>query len=107
MKQIECSSVSSFSWEEVAVHSRGVSGFRLLAVGAQCDLKLLEAEAERSASISLLSVCECPADRLLQTVREQDDGEYHHQPTTTTIIIIIIMCRHSDLTLQQQTDRGR
>ncbi|XP_071316860.1 spatacsin isoform X2 [Trachinotus anak] len=61
-----------FSWEEVTVHSQGVSSFRLLAVGSQCDLKLLEVEAQRSASISLLCVSECPADLLLQTVREQD-----------------------------------
>ncbi|XP_056243814.1 spatacsin isoform X2 [Seriola aureovittata] len=61
-----------FSWEEVPVHSQGVGSFRLLAVGSQCDLKLLEVEAERSASVSLLCVSECPADRLLQTVREQD-----------------------------------
>ncbi|XP_059190874.1 spatacsin [Centropristis striata] len=65
---------TDFSWEEVSVHGRAVSSFRLLAVGSQCDLKLLEVEAERSASISVLSVCECPAGRLLQTVREQDDG---------------------------------
>ncbi|XP_067446801.1 spatacsin isoform X2 [Thunnus thynnus] len=61
-----------FSWEEVSVHSRGVSNFRLLAVGSQCNLKLLEVETERPASISLLSVYEYPADRLLQTVREKD-----------------------------------
>ncbi len=83
--QIRLSSVSSFSWEEVAVHSRGVSSFRLLAVGSQCDLKLLEVEAERSASISLLRVSECPADGLLQTVREQDHGEFHDQPTITRV----------------------
>ncbi|GAA6229551.1 spatacsin-like [Lates japonicus] len=56
-----------FSWEEVSV-----SSFRLLAVGSQFDLKLLEVVAERSPSISLLCVSECPADRLLQTIREQD-----------------------------------
>ncbi|XP_038561946.1 spatacsin-like [Micropterus salmoides] len=65
---------TDFFWEEASVHSRGVSSFRLLAVGSQCDLKLLEVEAERSASVSLLCVSECPADRLLQTVREQDPG---------------------------------
>ncbi|XP_070763386.1 spatacsin [Enoplosus armatus] len=65
---------TDFSWEEVSVHSRGISSFRLLAVGSQCDLKLLEVEAERSASISLLCVSECLADCLLQTVREQDHG---------------------------------
>nr|XP_046249674.1 spatacsin isoform X2 [Scatophagus argus] len=61
-------SYTDFSWEEVTV--RG--GCRLLAVGAQCDLKLLRVEAERSASISLLLVSECPAERLLQTIRQQD-----------------------------------
>ena len=50
-------------------------GFRLLAVGSQWDLKLLEVETERSASISAPCVSECPADRLLQTVRQHDDGE--------------------------------
>ncbi|XP_075941335.1 spatacsin isoform X3 [Anarhichas minor] len=64
---------ADFSWEEEAVlGGRGV--LRLLAVGAQWDLKLLEVEAERSASITVLCVSECPAGRLLQTVREQDDG---------------------------------
>ncbi|XP_041795524.1 spatacsin isoform X2 [Chelmon rostratus] len=63
---------TDFSWEEVPVCSRGNSSFRLLAVGGQWDLKLLEVEAERSASIALHSVCECPADRLLQIIREQD-----------------------------------
>uniref|UniRef100_A0A3Q3EM06 SPG11 vesicle trafficking associated, spatacsin n=1 Tax=Labrus bergylta TaxID=56723 RepID=A0A3Q3EM06_9LABR len=66
--------LSSFVWEEVVVHGRGVSSFRLLSVGSQFDLKLLEAEAERSTSVSLLCVCECPADRLLQTAREHDHG---------------------------------
>ncbi|XP_074533842.1 spatacsin [Halichoeres trimaculatus] len=65
---------TNFSWEEVANHSRGVSTFRLLAVGSQCELKLLEVEAERSASISLLCVCECSAEHLLQTIREKDQG---------------------------------
>uniref|UniRef100_UPI0037E77A2A spatacsin n=1 Tax=Semicossyphus pulcher TaxID=241346 RepID=UPI0037E77A2A len=65
---------TDFCWEEVSVHSRGASSFRLLAVGSQCELKLLEVEAERSASTSLLCVSERPADRLLQTVTEQDQG---------------------------------
>lgn len=56
-----------------------MSSFRLLAVGSEFDLKLLEVEAERSPSISLLCVSECPADRLLQTVREQEHSEYHNQ----------------------------
>ncbi|XP_039988709.1 spatacsin [Xiphias gladius] len=63
---------ADFCWEEVTVHSPGVSSSRLLAVGSQWDLRLLEVEAERSASVSLLCVSECPADQLLQTVREQD-----------------------------------
>ncbi|KAL4003977.1 malate synthase [Sarotherodon galilaeus] len=67
-------SYRDFSWEEVSVHSRGVGGFRLLAVGSQGDLKLLEVRAERSAFISVLCACECPADQLLQTVRDQDPG---------------------------------
>ncbi|XP_073327338.1 spatacsin [Pagrus major] len=70
----EDGSHTDFSWEEAVVHSRSLSSFRLLAVGAQGDLKLLEVEAERSASISLRRVCECPAGRLLQAVREQDPG---------------------------------
>ncbi|KAG7215186.1 hypothetical protein INR49_022720 [Caranx melampygus] len=53
-------------------HSQAGGSFRLLAVGSQFDLKLLEVEAERSASISLLCVCECPAERLLQAVTDQD-----------------------------------
>ncbi|KAM7415261.1 hypothetical protein PAMA_019875 [Pampus argenteus] len=60
---------SDFFWEEVCIGS-----FRLLAAGSQCDLRLLEVETERPASISLLCVCECPADRLLQTVREKDQS---------------------------------
>ncbi|KAL7401647.1 hypothetical protein ABVT39_002603 [Epinephelus coioides] len=65
---------TDFSWEDVTVHSRGVSSFRLLAVGSQCDLKLLEVEGERSASISLNCVSECPAGGLLETVKEQDQS---------------------------------
>ncbi|XP_076027828.1 spatacsin isoform X2 [Genypterus blacodes] len=61
---------SDFCWEE----ARAVSSFRLLAVGSQFDLKLLEVEAERSASITPLCVSECPADRLLQTLRDQEEG---------------------------------
>ncbi|KAG8012997.1 Spatacsin [Nibea albiflora] len=69
-----CSDVSGFSWEEVTVSGRGVSSFRLLAVGAQCELKLLEVEADRSASISLLRVHECPSGQLLEAIRERDSG---------------------------------
>ncbi|XP_026166506.1 spatacsin [Mastacembelus armatus] len=62
-------------WEEVPAQGQAaVSSFRLLAVGAQCDLKLLEVEAERPAAVSVLCVSGCPADLLLQTVREQDNG---------------------------------
>ncbi|XP_034031424.1 LOW QUALITY PROTEIN: spatacsin [Thalassophryne amazonica] len=60
-----------FFWEEVGAHEwRVSSSFRLLAVGSQCHLKLLE--AEQSASISLVCVAECGAERLLEAVREQD-----------------------------------
>ncbi|XP_078112486.1 spatacsin isoform X1 [Sander vitreus] len=62
---------ADFCWEEAAVNG---GGFRLLAVGSQWDLKLLEVEAERSASISAFCVSECPADRLLQTIGQQDDS---------------------------------
>lgn len=58
---------------------------RLLAIGLQWNLRLLEVEAERSSSsfcstssVSLSSVWECPAGDLLQTVREQDQSKYHH-----------------------------
>ncbi|XP_029909066.1 spatacsin isoform X2 [Myripristis murdjan] len=63
---------SDFAWEEPSVPGRGSGGFRLLAVGSQGDLKLLEVEAERSASISLLCVSECSAERLLQTLAQHD-----------------------------------
>ncbi|XP_028287766.1 spatacsin isoform X2 [Parambassis ranga] len=63
-----------FSWEELTLHSQGVSRFKLLAVGSQCDLKLLEVEAERSTLISLRCVSESPADCLLQTVRKLDQS---------------------------------
>lgn len=59
----------SFTWEE------GSACCRLLVVGSQFNLRLLEVEAKLSASISLLCVCECPAERLLQAVRGQDHGE--------------------------------
>lgn len=63
----------------MSVHSRGVGGFRLLAVGSQGDLKLLEVRAEWSAFTSVLCVCEYPADRLLQTIRDQDPSEYQNR----------------------------
>lgn len=47
-----------------------------MAVGSGCDLKLLEVEAERSVSISVLCVSDCPADHLLKTVRQQDHSEF-------------------------------
>ncbi|XP_070687544.1 spatacsin [Pempheris klunzingeri] len=62
-------SYKDFSWEEASG-----CGCRLLAVGSQGDLKLLQVEAERSAPVSLLCVSECPADRLLQTVAARDHG---------------------------------
>uniref|UniRef100_A0A3Q3SBJ8 SPG11 vesicle trafficking associated, spatacsin n=1 Tax=Mastacembelus armatus TaxID=205130 RepID=A0A3Q3SBJ8_9TELE len=49
------SCVPSLCWEEVPAQGQAaVSSFRLLAVGAQCDLKLLEVEAERPAAVSVL-----------------------------------------------------
>ncbi|TDH09875.1 hypothetical protein EPR50_G00092640 [Perca flavescens] len=66
-------SYADFCWEEEAAAVSG-GGSRLLAVGSRWDLKLLEVEAERSASISAPIVSECPADRLLQTVRQHDEG---------------------------------
>ncbi|CAK6975275.1 LOW QUALITY PROTEIN: spatacsin [Scomber scombrus] len=67
-------SYRDFCWEEVSVHSGGVSSIGLLAVGSQCDLKLLEVETEPPASITPLCVYECPADRLLQAIREKDQS---------------------------------
>ncbi|XP_029992662.1 spatacsin [Sphaeramia orbicularis] len=68
-------SYTDFLWEEEAVHSRGsASSIRLLVVGSQWDLKLLEVETERSASVSLLCVSECSADHLLQIVKQQDNS---------------------------------
>ncbi|XP_041651089.1 spatacsin [Cheilinus undulatus] len=72
---------ADFSWEEVTAHSRGV---RLLVVGSRFDLKLLEVEAERASSVSLLNVCDCPADRLLQIIREHD----HDVPELQSVQIL-------------------
>ncbi|XP_069570605.1 spatacsin [Brachyistius frenatus] len=60
-------SYGDFLWEEAAG-----GGFRLLAVGCEWDLQLLEVEADRGASVTPLCVSEYPAERLLQTVREHD-----------------------------------
>lgn len=64
---------------------QGSRSSRLITVGLQWDLKLLEVEGERSSSsfsstssVSLSSVWDCPAGDLLQTIREQDQGKYHH-----------------------------
>ncbi|TKS65755.1 Spatacsin Colorectal carcinoma-associated protein [Collichthys lucidus] len=62
---------TDFSWEEAAVPGRG-GGFRLLVVGAPCELKLLEVEA--STFLSLHRVRECPSDQLLEAVRERDSS---------------------------------
>ncbi|XP_037306899.2 spatacsin isoform X2 [Pungitius pungitius] len=68
---------ADFSWEgeesEDDVIGRGMRPVvRLLAVGAQWDLQLVEVEAE--TSVTAVCVSQCPSGRLLQTVREQDDG---------------------------------
>uniref|UniRef100_A0A3P9H200 Uncharacterized protein n=1 Tax=Oryzias latipes TaxID=8090 RepID=A0A3P9H200_ORYLA len=55
----------------------GSSRPRLLAVGSQWNLKLLEVEAKPAASISLLCVSECPAEGLLRDVGEQSLGGCH------------------------------
>ncbi|XP_023811202.1 spatacsin isoform X3 [Oryzias latipes] len=60
-----------FWWDEV---NHGSSRPRLLAVGSQWNLKLLEVEAKPAASISLLCVSECPAEGLLRDVGEQSLG---------------------------------
>jgi len=68
---------SSFSWEEEEEGGgASSSSSSLLAVGTQGEVTLLRVEAEPSSSIRVLRVSGCPAERLLQTVREQDPGEY-------------------------------
>ncbi|KAM9854856.1 spatacsin [Aulostomus maculatus] len=62
-----------FSWEEASICGGG-SSFRMLAAGSQGDLKLLQVEKENSASIALLGVSECRAERLLLKVQEQDQS---------------------------------
>ncbi|XP_068595308.1 spatacsin [Brachionichthys hirsutus] len=69
-------SYSDFCWEEAAPAGCGV---RLMAVGAQWDLTLLAAEAQQSTSVSVVRVAEHPADLLLQTIREQDQGVFDLQ----------------------------
>ncbi|KAG7453684.1 spatacsin isoform X3 [Solea senegalensis] len=74
-------SCSDFSWEEVSssssssISSSSSSSFRLVAVGCECDLKLLQVTVQRSTCVSVLCVSHCPADELLQTLTEQVDGD--------------------------------
>ncbi|TNN25064.1 hypothetical protein EYF80_064809 [Liparis tanakae] len=63
---------SSFSWEEEEGGGASSSSSSLLAVGVQGEVTLLRVEAEPSSSIRVIRVSGCPAERLLQTVREQD-----------------------------------
>ncbi|KAM3870218.1 spatacsin [Diretmus argenteus] len=67
-------SYTDFAWEEVSLHNRGVSSFRLMVVGSQFDVKLLEVEG-RSGSISLVCVCERSADDLVQTTTDQTTAD--------------------------------
>lgn len=66
---------SSFSWEEVPAHGGGAGTFRLLAVGSQGELELLEAGPERSSQASLLRVSRSPAGRVLDAIAAQTPGE--------------------------------
>ncbi|CAN9499040.1 unnamed protein product [Ophioblennius macclurei] len=65
---------TDFSWEEAPPPptSHPPARFRLLAVGSQLDLNLLEVEAEPDVSGSLRCMCELSAERLLQTCREEN-----------------------------------
>ncbi|XP_056272671.1 spatacsin isoform X1 [Pseudoliparis swirei] len=64
---------ADFSWEEEEEGGgASSSSSSLLAVGTQGEVTLLRVEAEPSSSIRVLRVSGCPAERLLQTVREQD-----------------------------------
>lgn len=83
----KCCCVCSFCWEEAPRAPAGLA--RLLAVGAQRHLKLLEVEAERGASASLLCVWERSADQLLKVLREQDHGEGQARPPRAAAIIIL------------------
>lgn len=60
-----------FLFDEVGIHSGPRNSSRLLAIGSHFDLKLLEV-VNRSSSVSVRSVSECSANRLLQTVREHN-----------------------------------
>nr|XP_061780996.1 spatacsin [Nerophis lumbriciformis] len=62
-----------FSWEEPSSHHVAGGALRLLAVGSQCELAVLEVDAERIPSLSM-HVNECPAQRLQQAVSEQDQS---------------------------------
>lgn len=100
----EPSCVCSFSWEELSARRRDVSSFRLLAVGAQFDLKLLEVEDQGPASMCLLPVCDRPAELLLQAVRDQDPGEYQDQ---ASIVVLCSPASGLNLCLQAFPDYSR
>ncbi|KAM6973367.1 spatacsin [Aplochiton taeniatus] len=61
---------SDFLWEEVTVHNGSCNSSRLLAVGSQCQLKLVELEAEGSTSNACLA--ELSARCLLQQANDKD-----------------------------------
>lgn len=93
--------VCSFCWEEVQVHARGGTA-RLLAVGAQCHLKLLEVNTERGSPMSLLWVSS--AGQLLEALREQDHGENQAEPAVASAVaassaccLCLISCLFSDV----------
>lgn len=81
--------VCSFCWEEVQAHARG-SAARLLAVGAQCHLKLLEVNAERGSPMSLL--WDSSADQLLEALREQDPGENQAEQAVASAVAASSAC---------------
>ncbi|XP_072290588.1 spatacsin [Eucyclogobius newberryi] len=63
-----------FRWEEGSHSSNDPgSGSRILAVGLEFDLRLLEASG-RPGAVSLLCSCECSAEKLLQAIRKKDPG---------------------------------
>lgn len=86
---LKCGCVCSFCWEEAPQAPAGVA--RLLAVGAQRHLKLLEVEAERGASASLLSLWETSAEQLLEVIREQDHGACQAQPAMAVVIFCSLL----------------
>lgn len=96
----EPSCVCSFSWEELSARRRDVSSFRLLAVGVQFDLKLLEVEDQGP----VLPVCDRPAELLLRAVREQDPGEYQDQ---ASIMVLCSPASGLNLCLQAFPDYSR